>query len=683
MIRFPVFMVFMILRTGLLPAQVTKEAGKDDTVHLLETVTVEAYQLNGSLRTIPGSLSVLSGNNLRTGDGINPAATLNTIPGLQMQSGTLSTNRIVIRGMGSRTPYNSNRIRAYLNDIPLTSSDGISTPEDIDFRGLGRIEVIKGPGSALYGSGLGGSINLYTPQHTGQGFDAGLQYGSFGAWKTGMTGTLASDSAFVLGGLYQIRSGGYRENSRYRRTSMLATARVEKENGSIQATLLLIDVYGQIPSSLGRTQYENDPRSAAANWKAIGGYEQYRKGIMGITLTSKLSARIVNRLTLFGRWNDAFEKRPFNNLDDESLGGGIRNRLAFRYGKTDWVFGTEWIYEKYGWKLLDDSTLVNDNRESRRNANFFGMVYYRPLHSLNISAAVALNRVNYRLYDLYPLNGDQSGARKFPVILSPRLGINYAPVEQWAVYASAGRGFSHPSPEETLLPRGEVNPGIRPERGTQIEVGTRANLFGGNFMADIALYWIDLEDLLTTKRIAEDVFMGTNAGRSRHQGIEMRMESILLNRPAFPGALVAEMNYTLSINRFIDFTDDGVRYDGNHLPGIPDQILIIRMTWKPIKALCIMPDFQFTGKQYLNDGNSDTYPGYHLFNVKVVFTPGWMKKDGIQLFAGINNLTGTRYASMLVINAIATGSGEPRFFYPGMPRHGYAGLIFSMVKTGQ
>ena len=69
-----------------------------------------------------------------------------------MQSGTYATSRIVIRGMGSRTPYNTNRIKFYLNDIPITSSDGVSNPEDINLQMIDRLEVVKGPASALYGS---------------------------------------------------------------------------------------------------------------------------------------------------------------------------------------------------------------------------------------------------------------------------------------------------------------------------------------------------------------------------------------------------------------------------------------------------------------------------------------------------------------------------------------------------
>ena len=143
-------------------AQEDKTFHSLDSTVVLEEVTVNAYQTKSSLSRIPGSLSVLTGDAISAWDANSMAATINSLPGVYMQSGTYATSRIVIRGMGSRTPYNTNRIKFYLNDIPITSSDGVSNPEDINLHMIDRLEVVKGPTSALYGSGLGGTINMST-----------------------------------------------------------------------------------------------------------------------------------------------------------------------------------------------------------------------------------------------------------------------------------------------------------------------------------------------------------------------------------------------------------------------------------------------------------------------------------------------------------------------------------------
>lgn len=645
-----------------------------DSIQMLGDVSVVAYRTTGRLHSIPGSISVLKSDNLNLADATNLATTLNTLPGVTMQTGTFLTNRIVIRGMGSRTPYNTNRIRSYLNEIPLTSADGVSTPEEIDLNSLDKIEVIKGPSSALYGSGLGGSINMYTPEKTDNEANLGIQYGSYNTLKTYISGTVNSGKVRLWGSLSDLNSDGYRENNRYRRTTMLSTVRWIQPTWSVNATFLFIDVGGGIPSSLGKTMFEENPEAAAPAWKAIGGFKEYLKGLSAISLTNKITTRLTGNFTLFGKLNDNYERRPFNNLDDQSMSGGVRGKISFRSKKTELTAGAEYISEQYKWKLDKDNILLNENSENRRHLNIFGIMYYRPVPELNISLAGALNHIKYRLTDQYPSNGDQSGSRAFPLIVSPRFGINYAPGDIFAVYGSAGHGFSLPSPEEALLPAGDVNTDIRPEQGMQYEIGTRLNLLDKRIAIDAALYRIELKDLLVTKRVAEDIFTGINAGQARHQGFELLFHSRVFDQSSFPGRLLAEISYSGSINRFIDFTDDGNTYDGKVLPGIPGQSVQVQIKWAAFKMLELSTHLHYTGAQYLNDSNSLDYPGYFLSNIKLTTQFFRDKKVPLQLYAGINNLTNTHYASMLIVNAIGFNNVEPRYYYPGLPRHFYGGL---------
>jgi len=678
-IRFSIILIFLLSLLNIHAQSVdTKTNGNQlpDSAILLDVVTVEGYQLSNKLRTFPGSLSVLAGKGLNLSDGTNMATTLNTIPGVSMQSGTYATNRIVIRGMGSRTPYNTNRIRSYLNDIPLTSSDGVSTPEEIDMQSMGRIEVIKGPSSALYGSGLGGSINLFTPVRLHNEGNLSVNYGSFNTLKTNFSGTVNTKNANLWGSLSHLQSNGYRENNEYKRTSFLSTAQWKQAKWSVKSTLMLMDVNGEIPSSLGKTQFENEPQSAAPSWAAIEGYKKYKKALAGITLTNILSSKLTNQFTVHGKWSDSYEKRPFNNLDDETMSTGIRNKLSYYSQKTDWILGIDWITEQYKWKLDKDEILLNENRENRNQFSIFGIMNYRPTPKLNISMAATLNYISYQLTDLFAPNGDQSGQRNFPLIISPRIGFNYTANDKLAVYASVGHGFSLPSPEETLLPAGDVNPDIQPEQGMQYEIGSRLNFFDKAVEIDATLYWIELNNLIVTKRISEDIFTGMNAGKTRHQGVELLLRNHYLDLNRLPGKLNSTFSYTLSRNHFIDFTDNGNTYDGNDLPGIPDQYMQLQITWNPFKKLEVFTHLQYTGNQYLDDANSLKYEGYFLADFKLT-TQFQIKKSGtFNIYAGINNLTDTRYASMLVVNALGFGNNEPRYYYPGLPRHIYAGFEF-------
>ena len=83
--------------------------------------------------------------------------------------------------------------------------------------------------------------------------------------------------------------------------------------------------------------------------------------------------------------------------------------------------------------------------------------------------------------------------------------------------------------------------------------------------------------------------------------------------------------------------------------------------------------FQYTGEQFIKDANTETNAGYFLSDVKA--SCSFNTKSGkFELFAGINNLTDTHYSPMLTVNAVAFGNAEPRYYYPGLPRHFYGGI---------
>ncbi len=651
----------------------SKELAVDSTVRLDE-ITINAYQAQSSLHRIPGSLSVILDNDISAWDANSMATTINSLPGVYMQSGTYATSRIVIRGMGSRTPYNTNRIKFYLNDIPITSSDGVSNPEDIDLQMIDRLEIVKGPASALYGSGLGGTINMFTAQNTKTETTAQVHYGAFNTLKANVQQSYKIDDSSIQVHLSGINSDGYRENNHMRKRTALVAGIINLKLLDIEYLFYTTYMDAGIPSSLGKTLYDDNPKVAAQNWKEIEGYKRYHKGVGGISFINQFGQKWTNKLILFSKWNDSYERRPFNNLDDASLGGGIRNKLSYYSAKADVVIGVEWMNDMYKWSIDEEDVITNKNRENRNHLNLFSMAYYRPTSKFNISLAAAYNTIRYELKDQFEKDGDKSGKRNFPSMLSPRIGFNYALNQKIAFYASVGHGFSLPSPEETLLPEGNINPDIQPEEGIQYELGTRLFLFNRNMEIEGTLYWIELNNLLLTKRLTEDIFTGVNAGRTRHKGAEITMRNRLFSFNQFPGRLSSSLSYTYSKNRFIDFTSDNVVHDGNVLPGIPSYTAQVGFQWIPIKSISIDVQFQSVGKQYLNDENRLSEPNYFYSNLKISKKVDVFKGSTFLIYLGINNFTNSHYASMVIVNAKAFGTNEPRYYYPALPRHAYMGL---------
>ncbi len=478
--RFSFVLLFLLLGLWSISAQNRNGVTEADTIIPLGEVTINAYQSNSKLNRIPGSISVLTDKSITAWDANSMATTINSLPGVSMQNGTYATSRIVIRGMGSRTPYNTNRIKFYLNDIPITSSDGVSNPEDIYLQMIDRLEILKGPASALYGSGLGGTINMYTAANTKTKTGAQIHYGAFNTIKANVGQTFVTDKFSLQAHLSATNSDGYRENNYLKKRTALITGFADLKLLNLEYFFYTTYLNAGIPSSVGRTLFDTNPKAAAANWKEIGGYKRYQKGVAGFSFTKRVNEHWQNKLMLFGKWNDSFERRPFNDLDDGSQGGGVRNKLSYTSSKINVIVGFEWMTDNYKWLMEKDNELLNKNRENRSHLNLFSIVYYQPTSKINISLAGAFNKINYELIDQFKEDGNKSGNRNFPSMFSPRIGINYAPHQKLALYGSVGHGFSLPSPEETLLPEGNINPDIKPEEGVQYELGARLFLLKQN-----------------------------------------------------------------------------------------------------------------------------------------------------------------------------------------------------------
>lgn len=666
-----------------------EEAPAMDTIEL-EDVTIGVLPFREGSLEATGALFQMNFDEINSAGLFTSSDLINLAPGVHMAQGTLNTQRLVIRGVGSRTPYNTNRIRAYLDDIPLTTGDGVSTLEDIDVASIGRLVILKGPSSALYGAGLGGIVRFTSPYPGQPGFSASLhsEFGSFRSRKYGLTATYKKDKWALAGGLSTNSTDGYRENSEYKRTNAFLNARRFGKVHTLSLTLHLVKLYAEIPSSLNESDFMDNPELAGGTWGQIKGYEEYLKLLGGISLESELNRNLKNRLTLFTTTSDPFERRPFNTLDDQSFNLGIREYIEFSIGKTKVQAGFEYFHEWYKWQIYEtlpetSGMLLADHEETRRYLNGFILGQWRPGDRLLVDAGLNLNLLNYSLHTNFRSDStDQSGNYRYKPVLSPRLGISYRHRGQIWTYATAGSGFSAPSLEETLLPEGQVNEELKPESGWNLELGNRGQFFAGQLRYELSLYSIFLKDMLVTQRITEDIFTGSNAGRARNTGIELSVSgSLKPESQSSPYNASLSIAYNLSNNRFVDFVDDGADYSGNILPGIPVQEIRGELTGS-IADFHLSFQHSYTGRQWMNDANDQLYEGYHLSHLRLSWTLR-IPSSPFQVVcnAGIRNLFNVHHASMILINAPSFGASAPRYYYPGSPRQFHLGLRFTYAGS--
>lgn len=652
---------------------------------LLGEVEVTATRFTGSLRSSAGSITLIPPVSLN--ENLSPTLDdiLNSSPGVFMSGGTLSTNRLIIRGIGSRNPYGTNRIRIYYDEIPVTAIDGTSSPENFNPDDLERIEILRGPSSALYGAGLGGTIVIKPTYPYGESFKVSMK-NELRSWR-GYSGSVnasgrKNNTSFLINGRY-VTGDGYRQNNEYDRHDFLLSSRQTNEKLTLNFLLKYIDVKAGIPSSLNREDYINNPRKAADSWQEVKGFENYRRAYGAVRLNYDLLNRIRSKSIMFSIIGDTYESRPFNIYDAQQAGVGIRQIFEYELPVVRFEGGFELIEEKNAWDIFETNSGIKGERTNAidEDRHYFASFLHSQIKlgtRLKIEPAISLTSIRYRLNDVFENDEDLSGDYKYDPVLSPRIGINYRLKSGMSLYSSAGHGFSPPSLEETLLPEGESNTALKPESGWSFDLGVRGMQLNQKLYFDLGLYYLSLKDLLVTKRLSEERFMGINAGKTEHFGIELFLQYKILNTEnSGLHKLIFTSSQTFSVNRFLDFTDDENDYSGMELPGIPKYIMTYGLDYIFKAKWSLNLNYKMYGKQFMNDANNETYTGHELLNIKAGYND--LKAGNrlsIDFYAGIRNALNEKYASMILVNAPSFGGSRPRYYYPGNPVNYIAGIKF-------
>ncbi len=396
------------------------------TTIIMKEVSVRAPLFIENELEWPGGYIKMDSLKVHSGSGHDLSEQLNTIPGVFMQQGTLSTNRITIRGVGSRTPYNSNRIKAYWGDVPITDGDGVTAIEDIGLNDISDIQVLKGPASALYGAGLGGVV-LISPNQLKNSSKNIVYKSEYSPYNTFLNqinlNLLQHKTSLVNMSASYLSSDGYRENSNYERHNITFNANHQMGQSNFKLFYHYTRLFGQIPSSLDSLSFYDSPQKAAFSWFQIKGYEKSYQHLISGGWAFPISNRVAHSTNLFFRNSNLNELRPFNRLQEVKNSVGVRDKLVYKKKKIRAILGVELLHERNRLKYFsineeDYGTLTNANKLIRYNANIFSVFETRIIPDLLFQASLNMNKTGYQSVV------DQKNFA-FNWIASPRLGLNY------------------------------------------------------------------------------------------------------------------------------------------------------------------------------------------------------------------------------------------------------------------
>lgn len=666
----------------------------------LNEVIINANHIPKKLKKATASISIISSEDIQRSNNTDFAPILNRTPGVFMQSGALNTNRITIRGIGSRNLFGTAKIRAYFKDIPLTNGSGETSIEDFELASISRFEIIKGAASSSYGAGLGGVIHI-TPQNTflnQSSLNNELLVGSFGLTK-GIINLNHGTTKHSFRAVYSnTHSDGYRENNEYdRQTFTINSNHFLSEKDELSFLLSYVDLKAFIPSSINETTYLNNPESAAFTWRQSQGFEDSNRGAFGLSWNHNYNSNLKQVTSFFTSFRDAYEPRPFNILKENTFALGIRSRFL---GNTqlfnkilNWTIGGELFKDTYKYGTFEnlyedfpagtgsvEGDRLSNFKEKRSYYNLFAEANYEFSEKTTLSIGLNLNKTSYDLDDLFQVsatNPDQSGSFKFKNIVSPKFGLSHLFSENISVFSSVSHGFSPISLNETLLPDGQINTNLKPETGWNFEIGTRGSALKNRLQFNLAIYRLNIKNLLISRRTAQDEFIGINAGKTQHNGLEMALNYNWLQKDKL--SISTFLNYTLNNFTFKEFIDDTDDFSGNDLTGVPSDVFNAGIDFDSAFGIYGNINFQYVGSMPITDSNSLYSESYNLTNLKIGYEKNLNKKLKLNTFLGVNNIFDEAYASQILINASSFGGNAPRYFYPGNPINYFAGINLNYV----
>lgn len=654
----------------------------------LSPVVITATRTEQSSFDLPVSIDVVSGEQIQDGQFmVNASESLVRAPGIVApnQSRFSSDQLVSSRGFGARAGFGVRGIRLYADGIPQTMPDGQGQMGTFSLSSADRMEVLRGPFSALYGNSSGGVIQIFTRDGMGAPRATVSAYaGSFGTSRVdllvkGQSGTLG----YVVDAS-RYETDGYRDHSAARRDHLNAKLnwRVGEDTKVTVVLNSLDQPSSEDPQGLTRAQMEANPRqtTAAALTQSTGGSKSQTQ--LGVNLEHRLSER--DTLQAIGwvgvRETYARLATPFNRAEVIKGSGGI-SAIDRDFSGAD----LRWSHQVMapGGPLKLTLGLTHEHMKDARigfenNAGVQGVLrrdednivsnsgqYVQAEWTIGqdwiVIGGVRQSRVSFENKDRYVRttgngNPNDSGAVSYRNT-SPVLGVVYHLTPVVNLYANAGKGFETPTfIELAYQARGAsgLNFDLQPSNSVNYEVGIKA-FVGESTRLNFAVFQArtDKEIVVDTSQFGRSVY--ANAGKTGRSGLELSVDSELGHN------LEAYLAYTLLDARFKDSyqTSAGKTIEsGNLLPGTPRNTFYGELSWRhPASGFSTALEARYSSKVFIDDANSDAAGAYTVFNWKGGFE---QRLGGLRLkeFLRIENLGDKRYVGGVQVNN-ASGAFAP------------------------
>ncbi len=671
----------------------------------VQAVTVTATRIPEAAADVPASLDVVDAADVRDARAqVDIGEGLARVPGLfaKDRHNYAQDVQLSVRGFGARSTFGIRGVRLYVDDIPATLPDGQGQITNVDLGSVQRIEVLRGPFSALYGNSSGGVVSVTTEDGAGPlALEAGAAAGSNGLRRESLklSGAIG-DRVDIVASTSHFATDGTRPHSAARRDlgNAKLTWRGERDSVALVVNSVALPA-AQDPLGLTRAEFDADPRGtdpAAIAFDTRKTTDQTQEGLRwehrfddGTTLRAITYAGHRNT-EQFQSIPVATQANPLNPggvimLGRDYSGDDVRATRTLAFGGQTLVLVGGLAYDTLqehrrgfqnfvGATLGVQGALRRDERNDVDDLDPYAQLSWQPTSRWTVEAGVRRSQVRFRSHDAYvtATNPDDSGGADYAATL-PVLGAMFKPAPWLHLYANAARGFETPTLNELAYrPDGAtgLDFALRPARSRSFEAGAKTDLGAAGHL-NVALFESGTDDEIVTQTSLGGRATYQNGGRTRRTGVELAWDVALASTLQLTSAVATlDARYR---DGFLTCTATPCAAPtvpvaaGNRLPGTARATAWTELAWRPTAAWEAGVDVRSASRVMVNDTNSDAAPAYASLgaHLKVAASVGRWR---LSAFVRGDNLADRRYAGSVIVD-----EGNGRYFEPAPGRTWVAG----------
>ena len=629
--------------------------------------------------TDPGSLAVLDNAEIADTLADHPAEILNKLPGVNIQMNSGQEHLIAIRSPVLTGGAGQGSFLIMENGVPVRSPafGNVNSLFEPHHEVASAIEVVRGPGSAKYGSNaVHGLVNVILPD-VGAGSETVASYGTLGRWRTDVT---LDQGEHWLAAVSIQKDTGWRDNTGVDQQKLTLVGDWAlggwDTTGWLTASNLNQETAGFIQ---GADAYKDEdiaksnpnPEAYRDAWSARAGARLSRE-LGGGTLT--LTPYAHTQAMIFAQHflpNGGVEKNG-------STGGGVMARFQREVSEAvTWRVGADvdvasgWLKEiqpePFGF-FPGDARFPQgkhyDYTVDTLTGALWGELDYALTDDMRLLAGLRAETHEYDYStDVAPgING------RFNVpadrtdnfdLLTPKLGLIWSVADATDLYANYARGERAPQASDLYrLQSLQVAGEVEEETLDSFEIGARGSALDGRLVYDVAAYWMEKENFF----FRDSDGLNVPNGSTEHAGVEASAALELTTAFSVSGS-ASWSDQTYTFDRITSSGTETIR-DGNEIDTAPEWLANVSLDWQATEAIKLSLNVDHVGEYFVDPANTTVYPGHTVLGAR----GAWVFAEGTEVFLIVRNLTDERYADRADL-----AFGNDRYF-PGEPINATLGM---------